>query len=278
MAQLLELPSLSQRRHYKIHHPFINDRIIEPIPYLTLPFGKEDFSKSTYSITEGWRYSRQEQKIHGYAIHGGIDYQAPYGTVIVAPCDGYAISSYFSFPIKNGDSVKRIDGKQVYFGLGYFVQIYNPEVNRFVVLAHLSEVDPSIPFSLPTFKDNIWAPTSHNLKINELTDHPYVVQIKRGDVIGKLGYSGLRWGYEEYIEGSSRPVVIDETKCISFDEPHVHFEEYWRDQKTEVKGYQRDPYDIYLTARNYPTPKHKALIGREPLFILGSDGLPIFAR
>lgn len=283
---------LSQYRHRVVHHPIVEGQEVQPTPYLTLPFaratliesvksyGDKSFNaKRLYDVTEGSFYSRAETKIHGYKIHGGIDYHAPYGTPLVAPCDGLAMASYHSFQLTDEqDKPRMLDGKEIYFGLGYFVQIYHPETNRFVVLGHMSDVDPAIPFSLPVFDEGDWNPTNHTLRIEELGSHPAVVNVQRGQEVGKLGFSGLRHGYADYREGEIRPVQIDPTKLKSYDEPHVHFEEYFRDQTNGRKRAQRDPYDIYLTARNYPTPTRHRPMGPEPLFHIDENGLPIFAK
>lgn len=264
----------SSKRHNNFHHPEVNGVRAMTNKYLALPFLSD---VGTYQITEGWMYSRAEKAIHGLKIHAGIDFYVPYGTVVVAPCEGIAISSYHSFPIlqENGQT-KRLEGKQVYFGLGYFVQIYVPQEARFIQLGHLSEINNSVPFSIPTFDKGVWTPTNHTLKQKEMAGNPMVTKVKRGQILGKVGFSGLRWGYNDYKQGSKRPVLLDTAKYQSYDEPHVHFEEMGRDE-TGKKGWQRDPYDIYLSARNYPTPKRNRTIGDEPLFIIGSDSLPIFA-
>jgi murein DD-endopeptidase MepM/ murein hydrolase activator NlpD len=293
MRNSAEMSPLSRYRHGIVHHPVVEGVEVPPVPYLTLPFAQESLiqsvracgdrsfsSRRLYDVTEGSFYTKAETRIHGIRVHGGVDYHAPYGTPIVAPCDGFVLpASYHSFPLTDErDRPRMLDGKELYFGLGYFVQIYNPEVNRFVVLGHLSDIAKGISFSPPIFDEGSWNPTNHTLKIEELKDHPAVVSVKQGDEVGRLGFSGLRYGYEDYYAGEKRPVQIDPTKQVSYDEPHVHFEEYFRDQTNGRKGWQRDPYDIYLTARNYPTPTRRRPMGPEPLFHIGKDGLPVFAR
>lgn len=221
-------------------------------------------------------YSRAEKGVHGAKVHGAIDFHVPYGTTVVAPCDGLAISSYHSFPIKEeNDQTKQLNGKDIYFGLGYFIQIYVPEISRYVQLAHLSEIDNSIPFSVPKLEKEVWNSTNHTLKPEEMENNPKAVRVRRGQTLGKVGFSGLRWGYDDYEQGADRPVALDTSRYVSYDEPHLHFEEMGRDD-TGKKRWQRDPYDIYLTARNYPTTIRKRSIGKEPIFIIGDNGLPVF--
>ncbi len=285
---------LSLRRHNALHHPEINGKKNSAEPFLTLPFNKQDLVDSInkskdprftatrpYEITEGSFYSLQEKRIHGYDVHAAIDYQVPYGTHVAAPCNGFAIASYHTFDVKNDDGSQRMyKGKPVGFGLGYFVQIYDPNVDRYVQLGHLSDLSKNVQFSKPVSTDAGWNPTNHILSIRELMDgsNPLVVVLKKGDYLGNVGYSGLRWGYTEYELGRDRPLVIDPDIYKSHDEPHVHLEEYYRDQATGRKGWQRDPYDIYLRDHtHYPTPTRNRPMGSEPLFHLDQSELPKFA-
>jgi hypothetical protein len=161
--------------------------------------------------------------------------------------------------------------------LGYFIQIYNPTVDRYIQLGHLSEIASTIPFSPPQKDGNDWRPTNHTISVSDLKNHPQVVKVKRGDYLGRVGVSGLGWGYEEYDENKLQPQQLDEKDCPSFDEPHLHFEECFRDQETNKKGWQRDPYDLYLRARNYPTHMNNRTMGIEPLFIISEEGKPEFS-
>jgi len=265
---------------YKTHHfPVVegNQQVL-PIPYLTLPFRKADTNK-TYDITEGWMYSEGEKAIHGFAEHNGVDFALPYGTPVVAPADGYAMSSYHTFWILNDDGTKRTyQGKPIRFGLGYFVQMYIPSVNRYIQMAHLSDVDAAIPFSLPIASGDDWVPTNHTLSVNDLKNSTQYVQVKKGQVIGRVGFSGLAWDYEEYSSGSARPVAIDPNVKKSWDEPHIHFEDFWRDQTTGQKVANRDPYGIYGTTLDYPTPDRRGTIMISPLWLRGEHTrLPKFA-
>lgn len=285
---------LAGLRHDNTHHPKIEGKEIKAVPYLVLPFARKDLlgavkadmdgpftTRRPYEITEGWRYSQAEESVHGIKIHGAVDYHAPYGTPIAAPCDGFAIASYHSMPITDRKgNIKTKDGKKLYVGLGNFIQIYNPQQNRYVALAHFSDIQDSIPFSTPTYdtETNIWTPTNHILTIAELTNphNPAVVRVKQGDPIGKLGVSGLRWGYDDYIKGAERPILIDPLKYKSWDEPHVHFEEMYR--AGGPKYAYRDAYDLYRTGAKYPThATRKIHIGPEPLFHLNESELPKFA-
>lgn len=256
-------------RHKEHHYPVIEGQYVYPTPYLTLPFRKTD-TNGQYDITEGWIYSEFEQSVHGFEAHNGIDFALPYGTPIVAPADGYAMSSYHTFWLRNDDgSIRTYQGKPLRFGLGYFVQMYIPSVNRYIQMAHMSDIDPAVPFSLPIANEGDWVPTNHTLAVPDLKNSPQYVQVKKGDVLGKVGYSGLAWGYEDYSSGSARPVAIDPATQKSWDEPHIHFEDFWRDQTAGQKLANRDPYGIYSTYQDYPTPSRKGTPMINPLFLRG---------
>lgn len=292
MKKTDNLSWLAQKRHNLFHHP---EGLIAK-PYLTLPFRQKDLpqikEKAFYNITEGFRYSRAEQHLHGGILHAGIDFAIPYGTPIVAPCDGIAISSYHSVLIKTIDgTTKNFKNKFLGFGLGYFVQIYVANMDRIVQLGHMSDIHQNIPFSPPIQIDKQgleWNPTNHQLSIEELSKNSQAVPIKRGDLLGWVGYSGMRWGYNDYISNSPRPVLIDKNQNISYDEPHIHLEEARRiplnttieieKNKAGQKTSWRDPYDIYLSYRNYPTPIRPRPMGPEPIFIVNNNNLPIFTK
>ncbi len=267
-----------------LHHPIVNGKKIEATAYLTLPFRKKDIISHSlspnepYDIYQGFIYSSDELKIHrGNPIHAGIDYSLPYGTPVVAPADGYALSSYLSTWVKDEETqqTKLYQGKPIRYGYGYFVRMYIPSNERFIDIAHMSDIDTAIPFNPPEKKEDGWEPTKYNMKIDEWKSSPHVVFIKRGTVIGKVGYSGLGWGTEEeWQEGATRPVVTDPAVFKSWDKPHIHLEEFSIDQKTGAKGWHRDPYGIYDTFDSYPTPTRHTQMGKDPIFILGSDNLP----
>ncbi len=264
-------------RHARHHYPVVEGKEVPAIPYLTLPFLASDVG-GQYDITEGWRYSLGENAIHGLVDHNGVDFALPYGTPVVAPADGYAMSSYHTnWHRDDNGTVRTYQGIPLRFGLGNFVQMYIPSVNRFIQMAHLSDIDPAVPFSLPEASEGDWVPTNHTLKIPDLEASPHVVQVKKGQVLGRVGFSGLAWGYEDYEAGATRPVLIDPRIHSSWDEPHIHFEDFWRDQTTGKKTANRDPYGIYGSTYDYPTLMRRGIKGKDSLFLPGSNLLPAYA-
>lgn len=256
---------LSEQMYQDFHH--------DPVPYLTLPFKPG----VNYEVTEGWIYSDEELAIHGgNPIHGGVDLHAPYGTEVVSPVDGYAMSSYHTEWIREGRDpkeevkddneeykkpIKLYQGKPMREGLGYFIYIYVPIVNRFIELGHLSDIDPAIPFSPPVYnpKTDGWDPTNYQFMISQIDINTNIVPVKKGQVIGKVGFSGLALG---------------DSDKESWDEPHIHFEEFYIDQETGQKGWQRDPYALYDTFERYNIGK----MGLSPLWLLDQNNLPQFTQ
>lgn len=75
----------------------------------------------------------------------------------------------------------------------------------------------------------------------------YVTWVNQGDLIGYTGTSGLIWGELKYSEKRLDYIEPFET----WDEVHLHFEEATRDKETLFKKEQRDPYDVYKSAKHY---------------------------
>jgi len=70
------------------------------------------------------------------------------------------------------------------------------------------------------------------------------VFIRKGDLIGYVGDSGLSWGYEETFAGN------DTAHRPSWDETHLHFEIYTRNAQG-TKQTRFDPFGHYSDAPAY---------------------------
>lgn len=266
----VEATPVEQKLHAANHYPTIEGQRIPAVPYLSLPIEKADIAR--HEITEGWIYTDEERKIHGFSDHRAVDIHLPYGSPVIAPVSGFAMSSYHNALIQpEGRPPRTYQGELVLFGLGYFVQIYVPRevappFGRFVQLAHLSQIDAYIPFSQPNQRGDNWDPTNHQVPASQIEGHPKFVWVEKGQPIGKIGFSGLALGIQkEYEPGSPRP---SEFEVKSWDEPHIHLEEFWRDRDGN-KVARRDPYAIYETAENYPSSTRQKPLGKDPLFLQG---------
>jgi murein DD-endopeptidase MepM/ murein hydrolase activator NlpD len=271
------IPQSQLSWHEGLHHPVVNGKKVDPTPYLSLPFSKQN---NNYNIYQGFIYGADELKIHGgNPVHGGVDYELPYGTEVLAPADGYVLSSYLSHWVKDPETKqpRQYQGKPIAYGYGYFVRMYVPSVDRYLDIGHMSEVDVSIPFYPPEKSEDGWDPTSYNLKQDEWVKAEKTIFVKKGTVIGKVGYSGLGWGAMEWQEGATRPIVTDPNTFKSWDKPHIHLEEFSLNEEKGTKEGLRDPYDIYDTSDFYPTPNRSKPFGQEPLFLMGANNLPKYA-
>lgn len=272
-----------QQAHDYFHYPFINGATVSATPYLTLPIKKSDVIKNgkvNYDVYQGWIYGEDELSIHGgNPVHAGFDIALPFGTQVFSPVDGYAMSTYQTFWKKDAfGNVIRFKGQPLRMGLGYFVYMYVPSVNRFVELAHLSDIDPLIPFSKPIYKDGGWMPTGNKIKIEGIEQNPNFVFVTKGTPLGRVGYSGLALGTAvDYEDGNERPVVMPQEQFKSWDIPHIHMEEFYIEQETFKKAWQRDPYAVYSTSEYYKTPNRNVSLGKDQLFLLDDEGFPQFA-
>ena len=277
-----------RRRHFPKYHE--NEKAIEPTPYLFMPFRKEDTARVQlrssqpgiakaidYIISDGWVYSKKTKKLI-HTGHGAVDFALPYGFPITAPCSGYAMSSYYSYPKldRKREPILR-NGRLVSIGVGYFVQIYNQEHDRFVQLAHLSDVAEKIPFSVPSKNGARWEPNNHTLPKRSMIsgNNPAFVKVEVGEAIGFLGYSGLTFE-PDYKEGYERPLVIDPNSNGTYSIPHLHMDEFMRNYKTKRKDWRRDPYNVYARGHLYPTHTNGINLEEDSLFHSDEVNLPKF--
>lgn len=91
--------------------------------------------------------------------------------------------------------------------------------------------------------------TLDELKLLVKHHSPWVTYVHQGDLIGYVGTSAIFYGKCPYDEENNSPDISPFENV--WDEVHLHFEEATRDSKTRIKVLQRDPYDIYKSARWY---------------------------
>jgi murein DD-endopeptidase MepM/ murein hydrolase activator NlpD len=215
-------------------------------------------------ISEGWKYSQEEQDIHGFVNHSAVDFEAKRGAPIYAAADGYAISSAHLFNL-----VHRYQGKApIGFGLGNFVQVWHPSLGVYTSYSHLQKVSSTIPYFAPTCEfsncdpKDIYNPPSFSEQKG--------VFVKQGQLLGWIGDSGLGWGYLE--QPQNRP---DPIKFPSWDRTHLHFEVYDRDPEKFLKQNRYDPFGWYDGDLSHYTSE---TLGLNPLWKLNARGLPVFAH
>lgn len=234
----------------------------QPEPFLRLPFEKGTKTQ----ITEGWEYSDEETAIHGYKRHFAVDFAADRGTPVYAAADGIAYSSFMRlFP--PSESHKTFKERRVGAGLGHFVEILHGGDDLRTQYGHLQKVAEAIPYFPPEVRDqDVLYPQIVHAPVDELMKKGRAV--RRGDLIGWVGDSGLSWGYEETPD--FRP---DPKEFPSWDETHVHFEVYDRDDRG-IKRHRFDPFGLYDHAPAYQSFKPTA----KGLWLLDYEGKPRYAK
>lgn len=200
-----------------------------PASQLKLPFR----SGTDVEITEGYFYSSEEAAIHGLQKHFGIDFAAPFGTSVYAVRDGFVLQS------KHIAYLKCPDGQERGYGLGNFVAqlCFADNGNPFyVIYGHLNTVDDAVPYFEPKWENDECDPTV----LYQAHDQFQVLstRVKVGDIIGTVGQSGLAAS-----RGSQE----------SWDEPHLHFEVFFRSLPSFFKDPKRrfDPFGLYSTQSAY---------------------------
>lgn len=254
------------------HAGVIASSLHRPPPRFVLPFAHG----TDYLISEGWDYSDYERRVHGFLHHRAVDFATERGTPVYAPIKGYALASFhLAFAKGEGEvawtsaEARAYEGKFVGFGLGNFVQIYNPRSNIYVSLAHLEAASDSIPFFEPEPLEDGWNPTVLYQPAEEIVKIARYVQ--QGELVGYVGDSGCSWGYIEK-PGQPRP---NPAAHPSWDETHLHIEVYFRDDQGR-KTTRLDPFGHYEgTAERYRIGIKE---GRTSLWERDASGNIVFAR
>jgi len=197
---------------------------------------------------------RKKTKIHGFKIHTGIDFKTKRNEHFYASAEGWTTSSYHSFQVRNKDkSLKKYKNKSINNGMGFFVQIYHPKNKRYTQYEHLGKISNKIPFGSPRKIKGNYYPYTYRISPKKMKNSKYHVWFNKGDLIGYVGDSGLTWGYKDY------PQRPDIKKYPSWDEIHLHFQEFARNKRGN-KIEPRDPFNIYNTYQKYPKTKKSSKI------------------
>ncbi len=207
---------------------------------------------SKFKITEGFYYSDQEKAIHGLKLHGGIDYAVPRMTPVLAAADGFAYAAYQWAPL---DNRKEYKGKTIGMGYGFYVRIYHPQFDSkkhgsmFTTYGHLTKPANKIVWHKPICEnEKLFQSQAFRKKFKLLKNKRNATFVKKGEVIGYVGDSGLTWGYKDY------PKRPNPKKFPSWDEVHLHFEVYTRKHPLEKKRHI-DPYQISKKGSAYQSQK-----------------------
>lgn len=255
-------------------------------PKIYFPYSKSEIKK--WNASQGWKYDKNELEITGLNEndHHGVDIVTePKAPRVLAPMAGYATVTFQKLPMQDKQNnlpyrtYKGIPNEDpLTWGFGIFVTITD-EQGWSVQLAHLNEVSDNIPFANPT-KDThpeIYNPRDHNLTVEELKQPGKSIKVNVGDVIGRVGNSGLArgWGQNEYKPGDKKI----SPGFNSWDIEHLHIELFKRSNrgKVEPEKFWLDVFDLYTFAEHYPSSENSKVFGPKNHFMFGKNGDIAFA-
>lgn len=235
-----------------------------PKAFAAIPIAKD---APRHEISQGRFYSPDEVAIHPQiSTHYAVDFPEPWGTPVYATADGVAVASYHTFYIIDAQ------GRRIGFGLGLFIQIWHEQPQVYTSYAHLAGVnDDLIPYIPPTLEDGSWQP--RNAIYMPVEQFKRIAKpVKKGDLIGYIGYSGLLLRDEI----PANPPAIDPEIDKTWDPAgaHLHWEMYTRTADGSQKDERYDPFGIYGYREEYGDVFTKAT----GLILANPDGSPQYAR
>jgi murein DD-endopeptidase MepM/ murein hydrolase activator NlpD len=229
--------------------------------FLCLPFA----SGTNVVITQGWQYSPDEVAIHPWiSTHYGVDFACAWGTRVLVPANGVAVSSYHTYYMKDAQ------GRRIGYGLGLFVQIWHPQAKVFTSYSHLASVSEKIPYIAPVRDGGSWIPAAAiYVPLEKFLEQG--VKVKRGDYLGEVGHTGLLL-HDETPSNPPTTKADDPTWDPAGD--HLHWECYKRtpDGLSKVQEARFDPFGLYSLREAYN------LSCASDLLLAGHEGKPLWAN
>lgn len=287
-------------------------------PFAGLPF--ERSVAPTLRMTSGWLIAEDERGVVGDDSHEALDFEGlPCGTPILAIADGWAVASYQSGAVRGGKAAFNpadpsnpdtdwrdpINGHEGFLGYaGLFVELQtNVQVpgyqNAVAQYFHLGAVNPSIRWLDPVRQADTptwdgkqivnWYPAGISQTQGDI--RRIATPVKRGDVLGWMGDTGINFGYNDRFDPTSHTVLPRNRLAEPPWDPQgagvttpidhacqLHLEFYsGRDQAGSKIG-RFDGFDKYDRITGVPgTPSYSNPDNPRPgVFVMGPH--PIFKR
>jgi hypothetical protein len=262
-------------------------------PGLALPFRKSDAARAggTNNISEGWYYG-EERGITGSELHKSIDFDLPYDSPVYAMADGWAAFTYQSWL-----TTTEYQGKRVGFGLGLWLltlhKLPGSDVYWWGKYAHLSAVKPGIKYLKPYVdSDGDWhEPDSgpDNLYVPDPQLALTFTPIKKGQLLGYVGDSGIEWGYRDQFDVATGTIAPRDRQAQPAwdDDTHLHLQFYRRlqgDEPEPGKPFNStvvavEPFGQYGTVRRWEgySSYDGYPLGPGALWLTDRHGKPLYA-
>ena len=293
--------------------------VVQPAsPFAALPF--DSSVAPQLRMTSGWDIAEDERGVIGDDFHQALDFEGPRcWTPVYAIADGWAVASFQSGIARGGkapynpsdpanpdtDWRDPISGKEGWLGYGGFLVELQTNVqvpgmqNAVAQYFHLAGVNPTIAWLPPEAQADTttwngkhvknWYPGG--LRQSQDAIRKIATPVKRGDLIGWLGDTGVNFGYNDWFDPllhvawprnrTAQPPWDPQGAGVASPIEYacqLHLEFYAGRSATGGKLNKFDGFDLYQRVTGEPgTASYRNPYNPSPgVFIMGPQ--PIFER
>lgn len=189
--------------------------------------------RTKVKITEAITYDN-ELPIHpSLSVHHAIDLACSQGTPVYFPFDeGWVLGSFHTYHISSTLG-------QIGYGLGNFAVMKDKKTGRFMVVAHMSQVEWENVAKIAAFLENgEWNP--RGVYVSDADFENIAKPAKRGMKVGEVGCTGL--GKAGIVETPEKPINPGQTWDPAG--PHVHTEHFFGRTPSFGKKGLLDPFNL----------------------------------